>query len=240
MPRRRPIKQPSAGRRKPSRPPAELHLNRVKKSRFVISALIGANSIATLGLALHHFYALPAVVYASGIYLYMVMILVLGLFFMPYPPRSYGFQLEQWKSDLRFALIMSAVLVTVALVSRYLLVRAGFDQFRYVPPANVLSACLSVVLYVLATLVQEAVMRGYFQSYFVAVFEKGPMTKPLAIVLSSLVFAQFHLIYNLPFAGIAFTFSLVLGAYYEVHRSLLGVVIIHASSGMAMIFFSGF
>lgn len=218
----------------------DVHQNRVKKSRFVISALIGANAISTAGLALHHASILPAAHYAGILYIYMLGMLVLGKLFLPYPPASYGFDFSDWRRDTLEAVGISTLLILFTIAARIELVKAGFSNFAYRPANGVFDTVLSVVLYLAAAMIQEAVTRGYFQSYFVAIFEKGPANKILAIVLSSVVFAQFHLVYGFAVAGLSFFFSLFLGWLYERRRSILGVSIVHASLGMGMLFFSHF
>ncbi len=219
---------------------SEIHENRVKKSRFVISTLITANLISALGLALHHTNQVPAAWYAGILYLFMLVMLGLGTIVLPYPPRSYGFDFSEWRADLAESLVISALLVALAIVVRIQLVRAGFTLFAYRPPEGWLETVISVPVYLFAALIQEAVTRGYFQSYFVAIFEKGPANKVLAITLSSVVFAQFHLMYGLPVFALSFLLSLFLGWLYERRRSILGVTVIHATLGMGMLFFSYF
>ena len=82
------------------------------------------------------------------------------------------------------------------------------------------------------------IVEGFFQSYFIAVFDGLKYSKFLSICLASFIFAQFHLIYGIPVVLLTFLFSFILGWFYEYSRSLVGVSIIHFLTGAGFLFCS--
>lgn len=111
-------------------------------------------------------------------------------------------------------------------VTHYEQVAVHFLKQALEDPATLLMAFFSIVL--AAPIIEEILFRGFFQNYL-----KNKVGTKAAIVLSSIVFALFHIsptqgLGNISLIGCLFVFSLYLGFLYERQRSLFATISLHA------------
>jgi len=165
--------------------------------------------------------------------LYTLVNGIFAIFFLPYHPVNFGLNLNRWKFNLIFGLILGFAGMGISITARYVMVLNGYMEFDFVPIFK-----LKKLLYPGVCLAQDFMVRGVFQSYFVSIFDGSKNNKLTAIFFSSLMFSQLHLTYGFAPMALTFIFSFLLGLFYERSRSLLGVTIIHFFTGAGFHFFS--
>jgi hypothetical protein len=198
--------------------------------------MIIAFTLNTVLIYLSAVYHVPGNVSVNILQIYFMLITFLGLIFLPYHRQHYGFNLR----NLRYNVITGSILgLTGLLLSssfRYSMYTSGHKEFGfYFDP---LAELVRFSTYLLFTFSQEAVSKGFFQSYFHAIFDGKRYQQILTVFLAALVFSQFHLIYDFGLVFVTFIYALVSGFYYEKTRSLVGVFIFHFLSGAGIFFFS--
>ena len=85
--------------------------------------------------------------------------------------------------------------------------------------------------YLLSSVIQEFAARSFLHTAFEQIFS-GRWSGARAAVLSNLVFSVFHLHYSASFAVVTFTVGLMYSAWWIRHRSLIGVSLLHALTGL--------
>jgi CRP-like cAMP-binding protein len=93
------------------------------------------------------------------------------------------------------------------------------------------AAALFLGVYLVSSLVQEFAARSFLQSSCEMLLP-GSNRGLWAILLSNLLFAVFHLHYQVSFAVLTFASGLVYGAFWRTHRSLLAVAWLHYVTGV--------
>jgi membrane protease YdiL (CAAX protease family) len=210
-----------------------LYKNRVIKSRFVLMNLLGAFTINIFTFYFYHHKFITLNNVMMLIHLYSAVALLSGFIYLPYHPKYYGFNLNKLSFSLKYGLLIGALCAGVALLVRYNLISGGSSQytfqFYFIPTMRM------IIIYPFIALMQEAVIKGYIQSYIIALYEGGKNSRILANVISSLVFAQLHIAFGLDVVLGTFALSLVTGWMYEHTRSLLGSSIIHYLTGLGLL-----
>jgi membrane protease YdiL (CAAX protease family) len=170
--------------------------------------------------------------------IFLVFVLLLALYFSPYHPRHYGLNLNHWRYNLMWGGLWGVVLGALAVVYRVVMVKQGdaLSGFYF----SYFSIFYRLTIYVVVSLCQEIVARGYMQSLLVGLFDGIPYARLWAIILASLVFAQLHIMMGLGVFVVAFIFGCLAGFFYERSRSILGVFMIHYIGGLGLLLFSSF
>ena len=215
----------------------QLYRNRLVKSAFILPLLITAFTLNAGLIYATSVLDMPGTISVNILQVYFVVTACLGLIFMPYHHKHYGYNLNALRFNLITGILLGLAGLTGSLFFRISNYRAGLSEYGF--HFNLLPELFRLISCIIFSFCQEAVSKGIFQSYFVAIFEETPYRKLLAILLASLVFAQFHLLYGFGIVAITFVYSLFSGIYYEKTRSLVGVFIIHFMSGAGIFFFSG-
>lgn len=216
--------------------PELLYRNRVTKARFFLIHLLASFTLNLFCMYLYFLQRLSGFAALNIFMTYMGVLILSGIILLPYHPTHYGLNLNKLAFNLRLGLGVGAVGLVAAVGCRCWLVRAGYQEFAFVwMPGDFLRR---FILYLIMAPMQELVVKGYFQSFFMAMFEHLPARRALSIVTASFVFAQFHLIYGLPVVLITFVFACVTGWIYEQSRSCVGVTLIHFLTGAGLLFFS--
>ena len=122
----------------------------------------------------------------------------------------------------------------VLAILRYFLVRYGNTEYGLVLDWWTAVECLFI--YPFMVLVQEVLTKGMLQRNLVCALRKTSFGVPIAILFTSLVFAQYHLFYGYGVFTITFFFGLVSGWYFERSHSLVGVLILHYLLGCGFLF----
>lgn len=154
----------------------------------------------------------------------------------------------RWRCSIIESLVATAFMIVVATILTGLLQRApvwpahGLTEF----PNNVVEAILHgprhqrltmapswvpVALYAVSAPAQEWICRGVIQrSLQQCLSTRNPAS--VAIVLSNLVYAAFHVHFSIPFAAAVFICGSIWGAMYVRHRCLVGVCLSHTLLGV--------
>ncbi len=102
---------------------------------------------------------------------------------------------------------------------------------------------VSILLtFVYAPLIEEIIFRGFLQNWL-----KNYLSRTLAVIITSFVFAGFHFSFNqgvanIPIIGSLFALSCFIGFVYEKQRSLIAPIILHATFnffGIIQVIFEG-
>jgi len=212
-----------------------LYKIRVAKSIFFITGLILSNTFIALLTAGYNKYNFDINLVTKAYDLWFFLLLVAGLFYLPYHPRYYGLNLNNLKYNLAIGFGIGGLGAAAAIIIRIYLVKTGHHEFEFNFSAVSIFFCFT---YMISCFLQDTLSRGFFQSYFIAVFRKNRQNRILSIFLTALIFAQFHYIYSFGLALTAFIYCFLTGFIYEKTRSVLGITIIHFFIGAAMIQFS--
>lgn len=211
-----------------------LYRNRLVKSIFFLIILTGSLTLNTFLLSLFYTQVITGYHVFYGIQVFMLISVILAVIILPYHPRHYGFNLNRLQFNILSGLGVGLLGLAATVLLRVYLVRMGITAYTVtITPFSLIDGLL---YYPVIVLVQESMTKGFFQSYFVAVFESTSINRILAIGLGSLIFAQFHLFYGLPIFVFTFVFNCLTGWLYERSRSLVGVWIIHYLMGMGLFF----
>lgn len=159
-----------------------------------------------------------------------VIIAIAGILLLPYHPKHYGLNLHNLKQNLYWGIGIGIMLSIISVGIRIGLVKLGYKQFAFYPHVDI-----SLLLYPLFALSQELVIKGYFQSYFIALLKENIHGKYIAILIASLVFGQLHVFMGMPVAAVTFFYALISGIIYEKSRSILGLTIIHTMVGLVFL-----
>ena len=150
------------------------------------------------------------------------------------PWSSFGLTTLHLRTALQAALLWSAAFVGVATLIKgagLLLLPLWSTQPLLLPMALSPGELGWVGAYLLSCLVQEFAARSFLHTAMEQLFE-APYAARRAALLSNLVFSVFHLHYSVLFAAMTFLVGLVYSAYWIRHRSLPGVTVLHAITGL--------
>jgi membrane protease YdiL (CAAX protease family) len=213
-----------------------LYKNRVSKSVFFVLIMIFSFSLNALFIYLNLKYNFNGTIAVNILQFYFITAAILGFIFLPYHGKHYGINLYGLKFNILSGLLIGILGLIISLNLRIYMFNSGIKEFGFYFDPFIF--CVRFVFYLLFSISQELVTKGYFQSYFVAVFDNVKFKKVYSILLASLVFSQFHILYGLWLVAGTFLYSVITGFYYEKTRSILGVSIIHFLTGSAIFFFS--
>lgn len=213
-----------------------LYKNRLVKSVYFMLLLIFSFTINVFIVYFNLNGKINGTVAINIIQIYMFIGVALGIILLPYHHKYYGFTLNKLKFNLLTAIPVGLVGLTLSIIVRVYMYKTGGKEFGFY--FNPLVFTIRFFSYILICIIQEAITKGYFQSYFIAVFDGLKYNKALSISIASLVFAQFHILYGFHLVLITFVYSVLSGIYYEKSRSLVGVSIVHFFCGAGIFFFS--
>lgn len=144
-----------------------------------------------------------------------------------YPLHVFGLTTRGIGTDLR-----RASLITVALVALILggLWATGYPIAEKFQPDYVLRYG---PLYALHSALQEFMVRGVLLGVLLTIFgDRTFRERQGANFVASLMFSLVHIHFGVAAVVVTFAFSLLLGSYYLVSRSLAGVALIHVVVGL--------
>jgi len=211
-----------------------LYRMRVAKSVFFITGLILSNTLIALLTVSYNKYHFNINLVTKAYDLWFFTLLVAGVFVLPYHPRYYGLNLNRLKYNLAIGFGVGGIGAVIAVLIRIHLIRTGNHEFEFNFSAASFFFCFT---YLVSCFLQDTLSRGFFQSYFIAVFRKNKTNRVIAIFLTALIFAQFHYIYSFGLALTSFIYCFTTGFIYEKTRSVVGITIIHFLIGASMIHF---
>jgi len=211
----------------------ELYKNRLRKSVFIILSLVCAFSINILCIFLNLKYGFSLQKVSIIMQVLLTVVFIAGIILLPYHPCHYGLNCNNLKRNIVTGISAGSAFLAVVILIRYNLFRSGYHHFGFC-----LSLTLTSFLYPVIVVIQETIIKGFFQSYFIVVMEKYRFSRFFAVFIASYIFAQFHILYSIPFFLMTFGFAFITGWIYERHRSIVGVSIIHFMAGGGFLFFS--
>ncbi len=216
----------------------DFHANRIVKSRFYVVGLV---LFLVVNNFLMYFYskgAFPVDYIFFYLHVFFALHIICAVLFLPYPPNVYGFNFNKPKRSFRMIFFVGIILVTTAISVRVYLIYKGHDQFKIHQFLLTRDAYKYVTYYPLSALLQEAVTKGFFQSFFFSLFSDSQprFKRVLAIGCSSLLFAQCHLALGLVVYLASLVLSIILGYVYEDSRSLFAVTVLHYLTGVTLFF----
>ena len=180
---------------------------------------------------------LPSGFYTKALDVLFIGALFFGFVFLRYPPEQSGLNFNRLRLNLLFGFCFGAAGLAVAMTGRYYLIQSGSEIFKL----NLSGLSFAYfLLYPITATVQEVVVKGVFQNYFNTVLENNGKNKFLAVIFSSLIFAQFHLVFGIFIALCAFLFGIVTGMFYQKTRSVVGISIAHFLIGSGFVQFASF
>ena len=204
---------------------------------FLVAGLILSAAVSRTVSAIVRNYGFPLYWHTIVVELWFVAILVLSALFLPFHPLRYGLTAKNLKKNLLLGLGFGLAGALAATILRLTMVEAGHDELRYrFSGANLLFTVTNLFTVVL----QELVSKGIFQNGLRRMFELGGVRKSAsaAVILTAVVFAEFHMVYGEWVAAIAFIYGLVTGWVFEKTGSIVGISIVHFTVGLAMFHFS--
>ena len=169
----------------------------------------------------------------------------------PYPIKTYGLTLENWKKAALDATVWSLPAIAFITVAKYLLLQNVlmtpevplFDPLKPFSKTGTFNSgffLLALVFYVLATPLQELVVRGSLQSCLQKFLIGSPAKVMwISILTSNLIFAMAHSHLRLSFALAAFIPGLLWGWLYSRHGTLVAPVVSHIIVGVYTLFVIG-
>jgi CRP-like cAMP-binding protein len=169
----------------------------------------------------------------------------------PYPIKTYGLTFENWRSATIGAIIWSIPALAFITLAKYLILQYGlkapdadlFDPFRSFSKGGTFKPgfyVLAMAFYILATPLQELVVRGSLQSCLEKFLDGSPVKVMwISILTSNLIFAMAHSHLRLSFALAAFIPGLLWGWLYSRHKTLVAPVVSHIIVGVYTLFVIG-
>jgi CRP-like cAMP-binding protein len=181
---------------------------------------------------------LPVIVIIGIVLLRPIRALGLG-------PEDYGITTRHWRASLRDGLVLSVPLLAAVTLAKAVFVALsdahahlpivdlfGTDGVGEAPPGAVGRWLLFNLAYVgVIVPLQEFISRGLLQGLLERFIESKHRTL-LAIVISNLVFAAFHLYISIGVAVLTLLLGACLGWLYTRTRNLLGPCVAHAITGV--------
>ncbi|MBT5161550.1 MAG: CPBP family intramembrane metalloprotease [Alphaproteobacteria bacterium] len=169
----------------------------------------------------------------------------------PYPARTYGLTFDNWWPATKDAVLWSLPAVAAITPAKYLALQyvLGTPEVPLFDPLKPFSKTgtfnlsffmIALVFYVLASPLQELVVRGSLQSCLEK-FLNGSPTRVMwiSILTSNLIFAMAHSHLRLSFALAAFVPGLLWGWLYSRHGTLVAPCVSHIMVGVYTLFVIG-
>lgn len=209
-----------------------LYQNRLTKTAFFWIALLLSNTFTLFSLNLFYEKKLTINQFSDALHIFMTGVIVGAFVLLPYHPKHYGLNFHRFRYNLVWGLAFGGFGFFAALGVRYLLLAWGNENIN----PSVEMQLPNLVRYIFVTLAEEIMIKGLFQSYFIALFDWFPYKKYLAVGLASLIFAQFHIFLGIPAFLVMFGYSFLSGLWYERSRSIVGVTLLHFIVGAAILY----
>jgi CRP-like cAMP-binding protein len=147
------------------------------------------------------------------------------------PWEAYGITTDHWRASLRDGLSLSVPLVVAATLAKAVFVALSNEHAR-LPIVDLFGSGGAAAATPGAVVpIQEFISRGLLQGLLEQFIESKHRTL-LAIVISNLVFAAFHLYISIGVALLTLLLGVCLGWLYTRTRNLLGVCVAHAIAGV--------
>jgi hypothetical protein len=146
---------------------------------------------------------------------------------------DFGLTLTNWPQQVSEG-VTAAALLTFVMIPVKTQFYAGGDalfSFRTMQSYSTLLFWIFFVLYLPHSFLQEFMARGLIQGALHRFMAESPDWVP--VVVAAFLFGIGHVHYSYGFAGVTFVTSLLFGALYMRHRSLLGVTIMHYLAGLS-------
>lgn len=210
----------------------KVYKNKVKQSLFFMIALNGNYLLALVCMVLFRDGIITSTAYVKIIFIYTLIMVLMGVFYLPYKMQHYGWNWNGYKFNLLWGFVLGVLGAGAAVYTRYMLVRQGRTEFAFNPTPE-----WELYIYPISVIAQETMTKGYLQNYFEHMFEKTSMNRLIAILFSSIIFGLMHLMYGFLIMFLSTIFSVVLGFFFDKTKSLLGVFIVHFLIGTAMFYF---
>lgn len=155
-----------------------------------------------------------------------------------FPLSAYGINLNNWKKNVRQALIWTAMFFVVLLISKWLLtIFVPFYQGKPIIDLTQIqqyswsTLIIMYVAYAFLAPVQEFIVRGVIQTSLAKLL-KSDEKQLMPILISNLMFSGFHIHMNFKFAVMTLVPGIFWGMLYARQKSLLGVSISHIMIGL--------
>ena len=216
-------------------PDVILYRLRVKKSVYFITILVLSNALISLVATAYNRFNFSINLITKIYDLWFFILIISGIFYLPYHPRHYGLNMNRLKYNLTIGLLIGGTGAFISIMIRIYLIKSGHKEFSFNLSTRSFILCSA---YMVSCFLQDTLSRGFFQSYFVAVFRKNRWNRPISILLTSLIFAQFHYVYGFNLVIGSFIYCFITGFIYEKTRSVVGITIIHFLTGASMIHFT--
>lgn len=210
----------------------KIYKNKVQQSKFFMIALNGSYMLSLVCMVLFRDHEITAGMYVKIIFIYTLVMVLFGLFYLPYKMKYYGFNTWNLRYNITRGFPLALIGVCAAVYIRYLLVENGRSEFAFNPNPE-----WELYIYPISVIAQETMTKGFLQNYFEHMFDKTEQSKLISISLSSLIFSLMHLMYGFIIMGLSFLFSVMLGIFFDKSKSLIGVFIVHFLIGTAMFYF---
>jgi CRP-like cAMP-binding protein len=181
----------------------------------------------------------------------MATVCLLAIRKTPYPAKTYGLTIENWKRSAIDAIIWSLPALVAITIAKYLALTYVlhtpevplFDPlkpFSKTGTFNIAFFLMALSVYVVTSPLQELVVRGSLQSCLER-FLTGPPVKVMwiSILTSNLIFAMAHSHLRLSFALAAFIPGLLWGWLYSRHGTLVAPCVSHVIIGVYTLFVIG-
>ncbi|OLO26544.1 hypothetical protein BTR23_22905 [Alkalihalophilus pseudofirmus] len=167
-----------------------------------------------------------------------------------YPMQSFGLTMDKWKVHVKDAIVLTLPILFFFLVLKWGLITfiPAFSDYALFNPTAAFSEfgfnysifTLTIVVYILFSVVQEFIARAGLQSAFYRFLPKAKGNHLKSIILSNLLFAMAHSHIGTLFALAAFAPGLFWGWMFARQKSFIGVCVSHMLIGIWVIFVLGF
>lgn len=167
----------------------------------------------------------------------LVMMFILGKFVLPPSARRYGLNTRKLKLNIVLGLALGILFMIAAVMLRYHLYRSGNHDYGW--RFSYFSVLKLIIVYPVSVIAQESIIKGFFQDYLADRFSPARYGLPISIILSSLVFAQFHLVVGFPLFMATFVYSMCTGFIYYHTESVVSISLIHFLGGAGLLTCNG-
>jgi len=167
----------------------------------------------------------------TSLIVYFIPVLVI-FYLSHYSLEVFGITLRNWKKVTVEALILSAIVIVLMGFASLII-----DTYTQMKPGYKLTSVWVSLGYIIHSFIQELIARGLILNSLLNFFKNK--SKWFSIIISSVIFANFHLHYGLLSCLSVFVFSIAACLLYLHQKSLLGVTIFHYLVGIALLYYIG-
>lgn len=205
---------------------------------FYMLAMMGLFCVNLLTMFFYYNNKLSLQVANAIAQIFSGFLILAGMCVLPSQPGQHGFNLNKLKMNITYGILFGFIGFMFAVLVRIYLIQNGIHYFKFSTDNIFLNVVLNVIVYPIFVIIQESATKGYFQTFFIKMYDHLKYNRELGIVISSLLFALFHIMLGIEVFICVFIFSVLLGIFYEKSRSLVGVLIIHYMTGFGLFFLS--